>query len=67
MENKTSRIALADHIRALGIRKQDFAALVFVRNDHLSRWLTGKAMPGRRSRLLIEQVTEGAVKADQWK
>lgn len=66
MENKPAHIALADHIRARGIRKQDFAKMVGVRNDHLSRWLSGKVRPERPTRMLIALVTEGAVPTEAW-
>ena len=45
MEQKPAHVALADHIRAQGMKKQDFAKMVGVRNDHLSRWLAGKVRP----------------------
>jgi DNA-binding transcriptional regulator YiaG len=66
MENKPAHIALADHIRARGMKKQDFAKLVGVRNDHLSRWLAGKVRPERSARMLIALVTDGAVPTEAW-
>lgn len=66
MENKPAHIALADHIRARGIKKQDFAKLVGVRNDHLSRWLAGKVRPERPARMLIALITDGDVSAEAW-
>jgi len=66
MENKPAHIALAEHIRARDIRKQDFAKLVGVRNDHISRWLAGKMKPERSARILISIVTDGAVKPEDW-
>lgn len=61
-----AHIALAAHIRARGIKKQDFAKLVGIRNDHLSRWIAGKVCPERPARMLIEIVTDGDVKATEW-
>jgi len=66
MENKPAHIALADHIRARGIRKQDFAQLVGVRSETLSRWFGGKVRPERPARMLIALVTEGAVPTEAW-
>lgn len=66
MENKPAHIALAEHIRARGMKKQDFAKMVGVRNDHLSRWLAGKVRPERPTRMLIALVTEGAVPTEAW-
>ena len=66
MENKPAHIALAEHIRARGIRKQDFAKMVGVRNDHFSRWLAGKVRPERPARMLIALVTDGAVPTEAW-
>ena len=66
MENKPAHIALAEHIRARGMRKQDFAKMVGVRNDHLSRWLAGKVRPERPTRMLIALVTDGAVPTEAW-
>jgi DNA-binding transcriptional regulator YiaG len=66
MENKPAHIALADHVRARGIKKQDFAKLVGVRNDHLSRWLSGKVRPERSARILIALITDGDVPTEAW-
>lgn len=66
MENKPSRIALADYIRAKGMKKQDFAKMVGVRGDSFSRWLSGHHRPGRAERILISMFTEGAVPVDAW-
>ena len=66
MEQKPAHIALADHIRAQGMKKQDFAKMVGVRNDHLSRWLAGKVRPERPTRILISLVTDGAVSVEAW-
>lgn len=61
-----AHIALADHIRARRIKKQDFAKLVGVRSEQLSRWLAGSVKPERSARILISIVTDGAVKAEDW-
>lgn len=66
MEQKPAHIALAEHIRARGMKKQDFAKMVGVRNDHLSRWLAGKVRPERPTRMLIALVTDGAVPTEAW-
>jgi DNA-binding transcriptional regulator YiaG len=66
MEQKPAHVALADHIRSKGMKKQDFAKMVGVRNDHLSRWLAGKVRPERPTRMLIALVTEGAVPTEAW-
>jgi len=66
MEQKPAHVALAEHIRAQGMKKQDFAKRVGVRNDHLSRWLAGKVTPERPARMLIALVTDGAVPAEAW-
>lgn len=66
MEKRPAHIALADHIRAKGMKKQDFAAIVGVRSDHFSRWLSGKIRPERPARLLIALVTDGAVPSEAW-
>jgi DNA-binding transcriptional regulator YiaG len=66
MENKPSHTALADHIRARGIKKQDFASEIGARNDHLSRWLAGKVRPSGPTRMMLEIITKGEVKADGW-
>jgi DNA-binding transcriptional regulator YiaG len=65
MEN-AAHIALADHIRARRIKKQDFARLVGVRSEQLSRWLGGSVKPERSARILISIVTDGAVKPEDW-
>ena len=65
MEN-AAHIALADHIRAKRIKKQDFAKLVGVRSEQLSRWLAGQVKPERSARILISIVTDGAVKPEDW-
>ena len=62
----SAHIALADHIRARRIRKQDFAKLVGVRSEQLSRWLAGNVKPERSARILISIVTDGAVKPEDW-
>lgn len=66
MEKKHSREALADHIRAKGMKKREYAAQVGVREDQLSRWLNGRVRPERGMRLYIETITEGAVPAEGW-
>jgi DNA-binding transcriptional regulator YiaG len=66
MENKPARIALADHIRSMGLKKQDFARMVGVRPDHLSRWLSGKVRPERPACVLIYMLTDGAVPVEAW-
>jgi DNA-binding transcriptional regulator YiaG len=66
MEQKPAHIALADYIRAKGMKKQDFAALAGVRNDQLSRWLSGRIKPERYIRMVLAKVTEGAVPEDAW-
>lgn len=66
MENTPAHIALAEHIRARGIKKQDFAKLVGVRNDHLSRWLAGKVRPERPARMLMALITDGDVPTEAW-
>jgi DNA-binding transcriptional regulator YiaG len=62
----SAHIALADHIRARRIKKQDFARLVGVRSEQLSRWLAGNVKPERSARILISIVTDGAVKPEDW-
>ena len=49
MEN-TSRIALAQHIKAEGMKKKDFAEMLGVSASQLSRWLSGAVVPDRLSR-----------------
>lgn len=66
MEQKPAHVALAEHIRAQGMKKQDFAKMVGVRNDHLSRWLAGKVRPERPARMLIALITDGAVPTEAW-
>lgn len=61
-----AHIALADHIRARRIKKQDFARMVGVRSEQLSRWLGGDVKPERSARILISIVTDGAVKTEDW-
>jgi len=61
-----AHIALADHIRAKRIKKKDFARLVGVRSEQLSRWLGGNVKPERSARILISIVTDGAVKPEDW-
>ena len=62
----SAHIALADHIRSKRIKKQDFAKLVGVRSEQLSRWLAGSVKPERSARILISIVTDGAVKPEDW-
>lgn len=66
MENKPAHIALAEYIRGRGLKKQDFAKIVGVRSDHLSRWLAGKVRPERSARMLIDLITDGAVPTETW-
>ena len=66
MEQKPAHVALAEHIRAQGMKKQDFAKMVGVRNDHLSRWLAGKVRPERPTRMFIALITDGAVPTEAW-
>ena len=63
MEN-TSRIALAQHIKAEKMKKKEFAAMLGVSASQLSRWLSGTVIPARLSRNLVEFVT--GVSADGW-
>lgn len=66
MEN-TSRIALAQHIKAAKMKKKDFAAYIGVSAPQLSRWLSGTVTPDRMARKLVEFATNQAVSADGWK
>ena len=66
MEQKPAHVALAEYIRAQGMKKQDFANQVGVRNDHFSRWLAGTVRPERPTRMLIALLTDGAVPTDAW-
>jgi len=66
MEQKPAHVALAEYILAQGMKKQDFAAIVGVRNDHFSRWLAGQVRPARPTRMLIAMITDGAVPTDAW-
>jgi DNA-binding transcriptional regulator YiaG len=61
-----AHIALADHLRDKRIKKQDFARMVGVRSEQLSRWLAGNVKPERSARILISIVTDGAVKPEDW-
>lgn len=67
MKQKPAHDALGEYIRAQGMKKKDFAKAVGVRNDHLSRWLSGKVQPGASARILIAQITGGVVPAEGWK
>lgn len=67
MEKKPARIALADFIRSMGFKKQEFAEIVGVRSDHLSRWLSGAVRPAKLTRKYIEFLTAGSVGEDDWK
>jgi DNA-binding transcriptional regulator YiaG len=64
MEN-TSRIALAQHIKAEKMKKKEFAAMLGVSASQLSRWLSGTAVPDRISRRFVEFAT--GISADGWK
>jgi DNA-binding transcriptional regulator YiaG len=64
MEN-TSRIALAQHIKAEKMKKKDFAEMLGVSASQLSRWLSGTAVPDRISRRFVEFAT--GISADNWK
>ena len=64
MEN-TSRIALAQHIKAEKMKKKDFAEMLGVSASQLSRWLSGTAMPDRISRKFVEFAT--GISSDGWK
>ena len=64
MEN-TSRIALAQHIKAQGMKKKEFALFIGVSAPQLSRWLSGTAMPDRISRKFVEFAT--GISSDGWK
>ena len=66
MEN-TSRIALAQHIKAEGMKKKEFAAYIGVSASQLSRWLSGAVVPDRMARKLVEFATRQIVSADGWK
>ena len=66
MEN-TSRIALAQHIKAEGMKKKDFAEMLGVSAPQLSRWLSGSVVPDRLSRKFIEFATRQKVSAEGWK
>jgi DNA-binding transcriptional regulator YiaG len=65
MEN-TSRIALAQHIKAEKMKKKEFAAMLGVSASQLSRWLSGAVIPDRLSRKFVEYVTSRDVSADGW-
>ena len=67
MENKHAHEALAEHIRAKGMRQRDFAAMIGVREDQLSRWLNGRVRPEFGMRLYLAAITEGAVPAEAWR
>ena len=64
---KTSRIALAQHIKAEKMKKKDFAAMLGVSASQLSRWLSGAVIPDRLSRKFVEFATRQIVSADGWK
>lgn len=64
---KTSRIALAQHIKAEGMKKKEFAAMLGVSASQLSRWLSGAVVPDRLSRKFVEFATRQSVSADGWK
>jgi DNA-binding transcriptional regulator YiaG len=61
---KTSRIALAQHIKAEKMKKKDFAEMLGVSASQLSRWLSGTAMPDRISRKFVEFAT--GISSDGW-
>lgn len=63
MEN-TSRIALAEHIKAKGMKKYEFAEMLGVSAPQLSRWLSGTVIPDRLSRKFVEFAT--GVSSDGW-
>ena len=65
MEN-TSRIALAQHIKAEGMKKKEFAEMLGVSASQLSRWLSGSVVPDRLSRKFVEFATNRAVSSDGW-
>jgi DNA-binding transcriptional regulator YiaG len=64
---KTSRIALAQHIKAEKMKKKDFAAMLGVSASQLSRWLSGTVVPDRLSRKFVEFATRQIVSADGWR
>ena len=64
---KTSRIALAQHIKAEKMKKKDFAEMLGVSASQLSRWLSGAVIPDRLSRKFVEFATRQIVSADGWK
>ena len=66
MEN-TSRIALAQHIKAKKVKKKDFAEFLGISASQLSRWLSGAVTPDRSHRKLVEFATLHTVSADGWK
>ena len=66
MEKTSSCIALAQHIKAEGMKKKEFAAYIGVTNSQLSRWLSGVVVPDRLSRKLVEFATRQIVSADGW-
>lgn len=65
MEN-TSRIALAQHIKAEKMKKKEFAEMLGVSASQLSRWLSGAVIPDRLSRKFVEFATKGIVASDGW-
>jgi len=65
MEN-TSRIALAQHIKANKMKKKEFAEMLGVSASQLSRWLSGAVVPDRLSRKFVEFATKGIVQSDGW-
>jgi len=64
--DKQSHTALAEYIRAKGMKQRAFADDIGVREDQLSRWLNGHVRPERGMRLYIATITGGAVPAEEW-
>lgn len=51
---------------SVGTTAKDFAARLEVREETLSRWLSGRLVPSMVSRLAIEHVTHGRVPTAAW-
>lgn len=63
---KNARDNFEKWFRARGVRKNWFAETIGVHNSSLSRWLSGDVTPHLAVRKRIEEMTDGAVKADAW-
>jgi transcriptional regulator with XRE-family HTH domain len=59
-------MTLAEYLKKNGTLKKYFAEQIGVKDNQLSRWLTGRSIPCLETAIMIEDVTKGQVTCRDW-